>query len=461
MNNVRCLHFDMKGILPKADFMNTLVPALAGMGVTHLLVEFEDKFPFDAFPAMRHPAAWTKDDFRRFARTCRENGIGIIPLLQCAGHLDYFLKHPEYARFREHGSTYQWCVSDPESLRVWTQMYHEVREVFPDSEYFHIGADEVDTDGCPRCGKNGFRAYTERVRACCETLISEGLTPLLWDDMFRTREIPELDSVLKQSVLCVWQYRKIREEFIRRPVEKEWRVWGASLIESSWRYRGLANPLRQKDNLDDWARLSSKYGLEGNIGTLWGRIQSQTPVNSPLPAALPMAAYWADVMKNGKAGDLNRFLSEFGRNFFGIETFGEASLSFEFRPSRALEFLPEHAARCGSVYEIIRTLAELDELFEYTDSCFESDSALYSTYRAGMAPPKTTVNFTDGVRITRERTAAMKRKLDSVLGKYFDPAILSEFESSRFDGMLAENGFWEQVISSGAAAWNNRQNVHN
>ena len=89
--NVRCLHLDMKSLFPKADYLLSLLERFAEMGYTHILLEFEDKFPFDAFPDSTHPAAYTKAEFRAVAAKCRELGIGVIPLLQSAGHLDYFL----------------------------------------------------------------------------------------------------------------------------------------------------------------------------------------------------------------------------------------------------------------------------------------------------------------------------------------------------------------------------------
>jgi len=451
--NVYCLHFDMKGLVPKAEFMYSLVPGLAAMGVSHLLVEFEDKFPFESFPAMIHPEAWTKDEFRKFQTICNDNKIEIIPLLQCAAHLDYFLKHAEYRQYRENGNVYQWCVSDPKTFDVWEKMYREIHEVFPDSRYFHIGADEVANGNCPKCGREAFRAFTTRVRMCCEKLVGDGITPLLWDDMLRKRDIPELDAILRKSILCVWQYQEINEEFIRNPIKKGWQVWGASCLEYGSNYHGLVNPFRQEDNLNDWASLSRKYSLQGNIGTLWGRLESLSPIRHALPAGLWNVAYWCEVMKKGAPGDFNSFLKKFGREFFGIENFNKIAEAMEFRAVQALAKLPDTVTKNKDIYDIVHVLAEYDDFFDYVNDCFEAGRTFYPAYITGNVPPSMSNLYMERSKNLRKKSLELREGMASVLGPYFTPQVLDEVLESRFAGIIAEFDFWDAIIISGMKKW--------
>ena len=49
---IRCIHLDMKSLFPKAEYLLTELEQLAAMGYTHVLLEFEDRFPFEAYPDM-------------------------------------------------------------------------------------------------------------------------------------------------------------------------------------------------------------------------------------------------------------------------------------------------------------------------------------------------------------------------------------------------------------------------
>ncbi len=99
----RAVHFDMKAMIPKIDYALTLVDEIADEGINALLVEFEDKFPFDVTAGTHHPCAWTKEEFRRFAEKCSSRNVELIPLLQSVGHLDYLLKYPKFRDLRDGG----------------------------------------------------------------------------------------------------------------------------------------------------------------------------------------------------------------------------------------------------------------------------------------------------------------------------------------------------------------------
>ena len=75
----KAIHFDMKAMIPRADFALELLNILAEQGVNAILLEFEDKFPFETTPAMHHKSAWSKDEFRKFAAHAQKCGIEIIP----------------------------------------------------------------------------------------------------------------------------------------------------------------------------------------------------------------------------------------------------------------------------------------------------------------------------------------------------------------------------------------------
>ena len=453
----RVLHLDMKSLFPKADYLLSLLERFADMGYTHILLEFEDKFPFDSFPDSTHPAAYSKAEFQAVAAKCRTLGIGVIPLLQCAGHLDYFLKHPAYRKWSENNDTFQWCLSNPETLDVWRTMTEEILEIFPDCEYFHIGADEVKLKNpCPECtGRDAFELYLARVRACTDFLLEKGKKVLAWDDMFRNHALSESGDLLQKVIPCVWQYRSLDEKIILRYAEEGIRYWGASRIQTNERYLGMGRQRPMQQNVDDWAEIQEKYPADGHIGTLWGRIQSLYPLKTTLPQGMYMAGYLAETLKHGKIGDRSRFNRKFAETFFGLPELDMDSIIYGFgnEPGlvkKKLEPWLGKASRNGDILEIWHAFNEIDVLYWYIDECFSSNDALLAQYRTGKVTAAMLSNWQDGVRITRERTEELCLKLDQTLGKYYSQVQLDEFKRERFESMLENNARWGKILAEAA-----------
>lgn len=43
----RLIHFDLKGAPPKIEYLKQLIPMIAQLGGTGLLLEYEDMFPYE------------------------------------------------------------------------------------------------------------------------------------------------------------------------------------------------------------------------------------------------------------------------------------------------------------------------------------------------------------------------------------------------------------------------------
>ena len=447
----------MKSLFPKAEYLLSLLERFAEMGYTHILLEFEDKFPFDAYPDSTHPAAYSKAEFRAVAAQCRTLGIGVIPLLQCAGHLDYFLKEPAYRKWSENGNTFQWCLSNPETLEVWKNMAEEILKIFPDCEYFHIGADEVELKNpCPQCAeKNPFQLYLSRVRSCTDFLLAKRKKVLMWDDMFRNHGLNESGDLLHQVIPCVWQYRTVDEKIIHRYAGAGIRYWAASRIQRHDRYRGMGRQRPMQQNADDWADIQKKYPAGGHIGTLWGRTQSLYPINTTLPQAMYMAGYLAETLMHGRITDRTAFNRNFAECFFGLPELDLNSVVYGFANEPELvgkKLSPwlGKAPRNGDILEIWHAFNEIDRLYVYIDDCFSSNGALLAQYRTGEVTSAMLSNWLDGVRITQERTEALCRELDRILGKYFPQIQLDEFKRERFESMLETNARWGRILEEAA-----------
>lgn len=436
---VRSLHFDMKGMIPKADHMFSLCQMIASFGYNHLLVEFEDKFPFRNYSFIHHKAAYTKLELAALD----SSGLKVIPLLQTAGHLDYLLKYPEMRHLRKKDSNYQWDMTLPEVFEIWKEMADEILEVYPDCEYFHIGADEVEM-----FDDSDFEAYTSHVERCADYLIAKGKKVIMWDDMFRKHDPAQLQSLFHKVIVQVWQYREVDETLIANMIHAGAVVWGASRVQELESYNGIGFQAPIRNNLDQWIKLNRKYDLEGHTGTFWGRVHSTTPLCAPLHQSVCMIAYLGEGLSKGEIPEWDRFCRNTAR-WFGDETLdinGFLKLC-GYEPDKSAKLLhpvPEHP----EIMEILTLLNEYDCLIHYIMSCFKSNWLMQGLYRNGEAPPKTTLNFLDGVRIIRERIQKMKEKIDSQMGKYFPQPILDEFKAARFDALLELNDLQEKELNN-------------
>ncbi len=137
----------------------------------------------------------------------------VLPLLQCLGHVEYILRHPQTRALRESGDLTQFCPQEPASLALWRELADEVLAAHPEARYFHLGADEAWRLGdCPRCravaGERGKLAlYLEHVNAAAAHIRAAGRQPIIWDDMVqRNLDANGLAALPADGVLCSWAY---------------------------------------------------------------------------------------------------------------------------------------------------------------------------------------------------------------------------------------------------------------
>ena len=458
----RAVHFDMKAMIPRPEYALTLIDELADEGINAVLVEFEDKFPYGVTAGTHHPCAWTKEEVRRFAEKCKSRNIELIPLLQSVGHLDYLLKYPKFRELRDggpEGSSYQWCVADEESFKLWCAMADELLAAFPDTKIFHIGADECRMNvPCERCAANRLDLYVERVARCCRYIQGKGVKVLLWDDVFR-KHGEEKFSLLPQGVVpCVWMYGTLDTEYIGRMAARGLEFWGSSSIQGDRFYHAMGPQEPRMDNVDAWGKMNERYPqITGHIGTIWGRNQCQSPYKCNLPQSLFMVSYLAETLNNGVIKDRAKFIRAFGERFFGMELDYTTLLnSFCLNPGYAeplVTELKDKAPRHQDIAEIWYGLNAVDQMLFFLYSSFANNESLLSTYRAGMAPREMTAAWLENVRKCRENTEQGLAELRPLMTKYFPEAVWDEFTDQRFRARLELNEYWRHIISSAALKW--------
>ncbi len=456
---LRCLHVDLKGMTPKFEYLLELIKKISRLKINSIMLEYEDKIRYDSHPVTAHPEmAFTKEQIKALLELCHARFVRVIPKLQCYGHWDYILKHREYHDLREGdgASSYQICPSVERSFTVWKEMADELLELHRDDEYFHIGADEVDLYlPCSKCsGQDRFQMYIRHVEQAADYLREHGRKVLIWDDVFRNHRQEECNDLLKKTALCVWQYGEVNEEFVSRFKDCGSRVLAASAARITHLSRpdvdGQASRIM---NLNRWAEVINDYQLDGHICTAWTRAQCQTPSEGFIPSLFYLIAIFAESTWRGAPVDSADFNRRFAKAAFGVDLpmLADAAACLDTMPEKAGRIFASSmnlVRRNRDIAEIMGLMAELENVKEYIDYCFKADMALYPAYLSGTVTDKIKNNYLDGVRITREKIAAITGRIHAVLGKYMPEPMIKEIIDTRFMYVQILNDQLEKIIAA-------------
>ena len=241
---LRAMHLDFKGTFPTRARLWKWVEILAAHKMNAVLVEYEDKVRYDGDPAFVSPDALTKKEVRRFVAHCRKHHVQAIPLLQCLGHAEYILRHPEFAHLRERPDRLdQFCPAKPETLELFSRCANELIDLHPDSEWFHIGADETRALGqCPACKRRARRGgelgvYVDYLKKALAVVQQRGRRPMFWDDMLtRNGRLDALRELPGDYAVAYWDYSTVDADrcpyLLTNPPQtsEEWLVLGRDAV---------------------------------------------------------------------------------------------------------------------------------------------------------------------------------------------------------------------------------------
>ena len=91
------IQIDLKAHMLSFEGMCKAVRDAAEMGYNTVLLEYQDKFPFEGeLSCVAAPDALTKKEIAAFDALCSELGLEIVPLVQCIGHMHYVLRNKAF-----------------------------------------------------------------------------------------------------------------------------------------------------------------------------------------------------------------------------------------------------------------------------------------------------------------------------------------------------------------------------
>jgi len=312
--------------VPTQEALLALVPLLARLRINELQLYTEHSFAYSA-----HRLVWaeaspmTPDQIRELDTHCDEHGIELVANQNSFGHMERWLRHPEYRRLAERpegGNRPASCLAPgDQALHFMRELYDELLPCFR-SRRINIGCDETwelgqgrSRDACERLGRG--RVYLDHVNRLIEGLHSQGRTVQVWGDIVRRH--PELipDLPTHDFTALAWGYEaptdparlshEMRQDLARLGIEGEeltgfegrLRPFAEAAVPfyvcpgtSSWNslVGRLPNALA---NLEDAAVAGLSCGAEGFLITDWGdNGHLQPPCVSLPPLCYGAALAW-------------------------------------------------------------------------------------------------------------------------------------------------------------------------
>ncbi|HME52093.1 MAG TPA: family 20 glycosylhydrolase [Candidatus Lokiarchaeia archaeon] len=310
---MRAVHVDLKVQLHSLDYLKNYVRLMARYKINAIVWEWEDKFPYKKHPDVKHPIAFNHDETADLMELCQVYGIECIPLVQTFGHLEFILKHEQYAHLKESrdmehdpNRTLDICPLHEETLPLLQDMIADIVSYHPKSRFIHVGGDEVYTIGsCDKCKafieENGngdekvgkSKLYISHMNNIARIVKGFGKIPMIWHDYLL--KYPDfIDDFDKDVVIVYWMYGKDKNpqdfaEEIKFFKEKGFKVLAASSVNSDFQF-AIPNYDLRIQNIYELNRALGQIP-EGNVGAL---LTNWPVCRAPIDTTLPGMLFFAE-----------------------------------------------------------------------------------------------------------------------------------------------------------------------
>ena len=318
---LRGVHLDLNGLPPTAERFTGLLKLFAAARYNVVLIEWGDSFPWTIDERFRSPTAYSPEEIRRFRKAAADNGLELIPLVQCLGHMESPLSVPGYEHLREVLENSSGINPlKPQSRELIQRMVDDVLALMPEVKRFHLGGDEARTLGqnpetkayIEQHGKGAL--YLRHVGPLLDHLNARQIRPILWHDMMIGWDDDALDSLAPKCDLMTWGYDgdpdttegHFNTRYIKKFHEHAIVQWGATAYKGAdgntpERHTADRPVLDQRvENAMAWFDIARRFKLNGIVATGWSRWSVDTLQCAPIDAALDSLVAIGVILHDGK-----------------------------------------------------------------------------------------------------------------------------------------------------------------
>ncbi|MHC4873859.1 MAG: family 20 glycosylhydrolase [Planctomycetota bacterium] len=285
----RCLiHYDVnRGRIPKLETVYRHVEILEKWGLDGILFYIECVIDTSVFPACGCGSTpLTHDYIQELSAFLKQKKMDFIPLVQILGHQEHLLEKTE---MQEHAES----APDGHSFRIDSKKTRKkvkewLTEIVPlfNSEYFHVGCDEVWDIGLGKSrqyvNEMGYEeAVADYLNEMTSFISSLGKKPVIYADLII--HYPGLRDLLnKDIIICNWGYGSKTDiyeqenhnfamhEFVTSG-RRNW-VTGNNMAEY------IITPFKRlEDNVSVWQEIGGKSKAEVFLISDWGSYENVNP----------------------------------------------------------------------------------------------------------------------------------------------------------------------------------------
>ena len=140
---LRVIYWDDAHHLEHPEVLKAALRQAAFYKINGFSIKLEGHFQYQHAPAMVEPYALTPAELQELTDYGLKYHVQIIPYLDGPAHDAFILKHPEYAALREYPeSNYEFCVTNPDTYKLFDGMYDDLLAANQGSKYFVLSTDE-------------------------------------------------------------------------------------------------------------------------------------------------------------------------------------------------------------------------------------------------------------------------------------------------------------------------------
>lgn len=248
---------------------------LAPLRYNNIIMECEyAKWP--SHTEMHQSWGITPANLKKLTGIATRHFMDVTPLFQTLGHSRYLFNKGANLDIAENPKEpYVYNVSNPRSYKVISELFADMRKVFPKSEYLHIGHDEVNIKKYPshpdNIGKTALELFMQDLNFYRKYAKKYNQKLMIWDDMLSGRN-PDPKHIFfnvekqldKNITIVVWDYA-IKNDY---PVMDMFIKNGNPVICATGQAAGKADD-EGSSNIIAFSKSAKKRKVLGMLQTTW------------------------------------------------------------------------------------------------------------------------------------------------------------------------------------------------
>ena len=256
----------------------------------HVIIEF-----WGTYPSRKHPKlCWQElaakpEELKQLVAIGKELGLTLIPQINLFGHASLSRggaykhipldRHPEYQPLYEPDG-WTWCLSNPATRTVLTDITLEMLADFDQPPFFHIGLDEAHPPECRQCLRSDYKAlFLEHLLYFHKLLADRNCRMMVWHDMLISKSddrwkeyvananqytVGMAEKLPRDIIICDWQYDAGKETGETWPSMRYFKELGFTVLACPW---------TNTTGMQSQGRTVADAKLDGMLCTSWHHLR--------------------------------------------------------------------------------------------------------------------------------------------------------------------------------------------